>query len=110
MTPPIGIAGRRARDLARRRAEAVRPGRTPASIFTPVREGPLPWVQRAAPDRPTVGDGGGAPPLTPATMPAAAEAINGQTVPPSAEEVAQRVYDLFCQDLRRDRERRGRWW
>ncbi len=28
---------------------------------------------------------------------------------PSAEEVAERVYRLFCQDLRQMRERQGRW-
>ncbi len=29
--------------------------------------------------------------------------------PPSAEEVAERVYRLFCQDLRQMRERQGLW-
>ncbi len=29
--------------------------------------------------------------------------------PPSPEEVAERVYHLFCQELRRERERRGHW-
>ncbi len=28
---------------------------------------------------------------------------------PSAQEVAERVYRLFCQDLRQMRERQGRW-
>ena len=28
---------------------------------------------------------------------------------PSAQEVAERVYRLFCQDLRQTRERQGRW-
>ncbi len=28
---------------------------------------------------------------------------------PSAEEVAERVYHLFCQDLRQMRERQGHW-
>ncbi len=28
---------------------------------------------------------------------------------PSAQEVAERVYRLFCQDLRQIRERQGRW-
>ena len=28
---------------------------------------------------------------------------------PSAQEVAERVYHLFCQDLRQMRERQGRW-
>jgi hypothetical protein len=29
--------------------------------------------------------------------------------PPSVEEIAERVYRLFCQELRRERERRGHW-
>jgi hypothetical protein len=37
------------------------------------------------------------------------EATEREKRPPSPEEVAERVYHLFCQELRRERERRGHW-
>ncbi len=41
---------------------------------------------------------------------AQAEAAGPEEVhSPSAQEVAERVYRLFCQDLRQIRERQGRW-
>ncbi len=56
---------------------------------------------------------------TPATQPGSDQALSqasqGGTAgaeeahSPSAEEVAERVYRLFCQDLRQMRERQGRW-
>ena len=52
--------------------------------------------------------GESAPPPAPAAT--AVETFERETSLPSAEEVARRVYELFCQDLRRDRERRGRRW
>jgi len=42
--------------------------------------------------------------------PGEGEAIGAEeTRLPSAQEVAERVYRLFCQDLRQIRERQGRW-
>lgn len=38
-----------------------------------------------------------------------AAAIERETPSPSPEEVADRVYELLCQDLRWARERSGRW-
>jgi hypothetical protein len=51
---------------------------------------------------------GGAQAPPPAS--AVAATLAGQTIIPSAEDVARRVYELFLEDWRRDRERRGRWW
>jgi len=53
---------------------------------------------------------GGAVVPPPAPPAAAAGASQRETNSPSAEEVARRVYELFMQDLRRDRERLGRRW
>jgi hypothetical protein len=36
-------------------------------------------------------------------------AIERETPSPSPEEIADRVYELLCQDLRWARERSGRW-
>jgi hypothetical protein len=72
-----------------------------------VRDGPPSLLQRAASSPPPAGDGESVPPSTPAD--AAAVAIERGTPPPSPEEVADRVYRLLCEDLRRDRERWGRW-
>jgi len=56
----------------------------------------------------TVETGGAAPPPAPAET--AAESPERETPTRLAEAVARRVYELFLQDLRRDRERQGRWW
>lgn len=108
MTSHIGAAGRRARDLALGRIDFRPSERRPAPARFPVRPGPLPLLQRAASSPPTEGDEEGVPPSAPAET--AAAAIERGTPPPSPEEVADRVYRLFCQDFRRDRERWGHWW
>jgi hypothetical protein len=106
MTRRIGAAGRRALDLALNRVEAGRTGRAPAPARFPIRAAPLPFLQRAAPSPPPASEpqNGSGSQLTPAEG-----AIERETPSPSPKEIADRVYRLFCQDLRRDRERRGRW-
>jgi hypothetical protein len=65
-------------------------------------------TRSAAPGAPSVADAEAVPP--PAAPRPAAETINRKTSPLTVEDVARRVYELFCEELRRDRERRGCWW
>ncbi len=117
MSAGIGRAGRAARELARRRLEAG----WPRPIRGPAPAGELPLGQfagdgarqavegqatvQAAPDGPSAAAPASA--SGPGTGQAAAGAIERETPTPSAEEVAERVYRLFCQELRQERERRG---
>lgn len=115
MTNRIGVAGRRARDLTLAQAwsehsRSMRTGhghRALVPAYFPVHEGPLPLLQRAAAEPPADDEAAGISPPTLATP--AAEAIERETAPPSPREVADRVYHLFRRDLRRGRERRGRF-
>ncbi len=101
MNKHIGIAGRRARDLVQGRIEVGRP----VSIRDNVRDDPLPLVQRAVSEQPAVDT---AEHLVSSAMnDLPAEAVERVASAPSAKDVAERVYRLFCQDLRRYRERRG---
>ena len=66
-----------------------------------------PMRQTVAASLPHGDDGWSGPPSTqPDTV---GEATQRETSPPSPQEIADRVYHLFCQDLRRERERQGRW-
>ena len=63
--------------------------------------------------QPTLSSGqANAPDAQPGPGEAAAQAVAAgpeEVHSPSAQEVAERVYRLFCQDLRQIRERQGRW-
>lgn len=107
MTYRLGLAGRRARGLALARIQGAEPVRSPAPTVLAIPDDPLPLVQRAAPSGSPAESVGGSPPSQPAETGAAA--IERETHPPTPEEVTERVYHLFSQDLRRERERRGRW-
>lgn len=101
MGEAIGAAGRAARDLARRRLGALP---APSSVH-PL---PLPLVQAAAEtEADTTATSSPAPAMPPAA-PSAAAASERETTTVTAEEVAERVYRLFCRDLRLERERQGR--
>lgn len=67
--------------------------------------GPSLHMRQAAPDSQT--QSGGAGSTAPAATATAASEIARETQSPSAQEVAERVYHLFCESLRRDRERHG---
>ena len=108
MTRRVGSAGRRARDLALG-IMGIRTGDGGRAVARfPVRRGSLPLLQRAVSGRQAVGSGESV--SSPSLALTAAAEIEQEMSPPSPEEVADRVYRLFCQDLRRDRERRGAPW
>ena len=58
--------------------------------------------------RPALSTVTGAVPAT-ETMQAGEPEIERETIPPKPEDVADRVYQIMVQELRRDRERSGRW-
>lgn len=106
MTNAIGEAGRRARRMAfeHRRATTKIPGPGPAPY--PVLTRPLTLLQRAVGSPP--------PEEEPANSNAPGEAptvetTDRETRSPTAEQIAEQVYRLMSQDLRRDRERCGHW-
>jgi hypothetical protein len=99
VSEPIGAAGRAALALAQERHRRARPQ------VLPVAGSGLALVQRA--DAPTAAGAATAPAT--ATSEAATPANERDGSLPSAEAVAERVYRLFCRDLRLERERGGRW-
>lgn len=102
MSEGIGMAGRRAREHARqRRAQVPRPAQPPPP------QGSLPLVVQRAVSQQSGASEGGTAPSAPAGQ-APAEATERVPTTPSPEEIADRVYRLFCQELRLDRERTGR--
>lgn len=118
MSAGIGAAGRGALALARERAargvSLLRPSRAAAEWGYAARwrvsapgarvtgDADLPLAQLAPAGGPVAAaEEGAAPPA------AGPEAIEGEMLAPSAEEVAERVYRLFCRDLRLEHERRG---
>lgn len=105
MTRHIGGAGRRARELALGRVRGKLAYHTPEKPLFPVRTGPLPLVQRVAPSSSAEAGATGAQSDSPPASDQAPTAIKRETRSPSPEEVANRVYDLFCQDMRWGRER-----
>ena len=105
MTGRIGIAGRRALDLATD-LEERRPGGILPHARRPVSGEVLPLLQRTADAGAPASEADSAQSPTPAE--ASSEATRRETDVPTPREVADRVYHLFCRDLRRDRERRGR--
>jgi len=107
VTVPIGATGRRALRLAKKRVEARRyTALQPAGTFE-AHGSPLPLVQAAAAELAAEPAGAAAP--SPAAPGQAPEAIEREMTSPSPEEVADRVYHLFCRELRGERERRGGW-
>ena len=107
MTNYWGMAGRRARSLALDRMQVTGSALGPAPAPSTTPEDPLPLVQRAAANSLPAKGAVGAPSSDSTAM--GAEEIERETPSPSPEEVADRVYQLLCQDLRWERERRGRW-
>lgn len=107
MSGLVGEAGRRALEFAQSRVAAGHHTGVRAPEVLPDGGGALPLLQRAAGDPPPSDAGGGAAPPSTAQEPAP-QAAERETSLPSAQEVADRVYRLFCQELRRGRERRGR--
>ena len=105
MTRPIGAAGRQARDLALGRVRGRLTHHPTGRFLFPVRPGPLPLVQRV---RSGPSSESGATESQSDSAPAsdqAPTAVERETSSPSPEEVADRVYDLFRQDIRWGRER-----
>lgn len=99
MSEPIGAAGRAALALARERRRRAQPEALPVA-------GPgLALVQRA--NAPTAAGAATAPATAAAEAAGPANEREGSLS--SAEAVAERVYRLFCQELRLGRERSGRW-
>jgi len=105
MTRHIGAAGRRARDLALGRVRRQLAPHAPGRFLVPVRSGLLPLVQRAgsgpSSESGATEEGAPSPPASDQTP----TAVERETRSPSPEEVADRVYDLFRQDMRLGRER-----
>jgi hypothetical protein len=97
MTRTLDLAGRRVLDFAlnRQRPEEAMPDMT------------QPNFDSITLSLPTEEDGPGGPPSTSKDM--IRKVDKRETTPPSLEEIADRVYHLFCQELRREWERRGRW-
>ncbi len=103
MTASIGRAGRVALELAWERTRRARLAGWGAATYR-VDDRPLPLVQMAAggEEGPAAEGGeGSAPP--PASAPA--QTVEREMRPPSAEEVANRVYRLLLETLRLERER-----
>lgn len=105
MSKQIGAAGRRSVGQAHRLATGAHHRLQPAPARFSNREVPLPFVQRAAPASPATG--GPEPAGTPESEEPAGATVERETAALSPQAVADRVYDLLCQDLRRDRERCG---
>lgn len=106
MTDRLGTAGRRARRLVLARTGGVAPVRSPAPAVQAIGDDPLPLVQRAASGG-SQAEGTSSLPSQPGEPGVAA--VERETHPPTPEEVTERVYRLFMQDLRCERERRGHW-
>ena len=105
MTRHIGAAGRQARDLALGRVRGRLTHQPTGRFLFPVRSGPLPLVQRVQPNSSAEAEAAeGRSDSAPASD-QAPTAIERETSSPSPEEVADRVYDLFRQDIRWGRER-----
>ena len=104
MSARIGSSGRRAREFARQRMAALRSDEVPATSAA-VLAGGLPLLRRA----PVISRLSSDEETTSLPAPAPGQAGERETSHPSAEEVADHVYRLFCQDWRRGRERQGGW-
>jgi hypothetical protein len=103
MTSHIGASGRQARDLALDRVRRQLPHRPAGGLLVPARSGPLPLVQRVESDssaEAAEGQGDSSP-----ASDQEPTAVERETSAPSPEEVADRVYDLFRQEMRLGRER-----
>ena len=99
-----GPAGRGARDMAQNQRETehqLTPG-SPGLASTPPPANYI-WRQTEARLSSTEMDASGP------SDPSADQATERETDMPSLEEIAERVYRLFYQELRQERERRGRW-
>lgn len=107
MTKHLGMAGRRVRSLALDRKQIAGAVHGPAPAPSAIPEAPLPLVQRLAASQSSTEGESDSP--SPGVTEMGAAAIERETTSPSPEEVADRVYQLLCQDLRWERERRGRW-
>jgi hypothetical protein len=108
VTGSIGTAGRRAQRLAQERVQTARDaGSARPPLSHPVDVAAPLFVQAATagPALPATEEGAAAGIVA---SPPADEAIEREMPSPSAEEVADRVYRLFRDDLRRERERLGR--
>lgn len=107
MTRGIGIAGRQALDLAQHVTDAQRTERVPSSAPSSVDNSPSPLMRQEVTQSP-IESGDSNASTTAGANPAASE-IERETPSPSPEDVAERVYHIFCETLRLERERRGRW-
>lgn len=106
MSRPIGIAGRRALALARHQRQPRPAYRIEAPVLTTTSAGSGQIMRAAATDLPPTDDGRSGPPSPADTV---GQAMKRETILPTPEEIAERVYRLFCRDLRQEHERRGRW-
>ena len=96
----IGISGRQVTDA--RRTESVLSA-APSSVAS----SPSPLMRQAVTQLPSEASAGPGAPT--ARENAAASEIKRETPSLSPQDVAERVYRIFCEELRRERERRGRW-
>lgn len=106
MTRIIGTAGRQALNLAQHVAGARRIEPVPSSTLSSAHNG-IPSLMRQAADAPPEQNNDNAP--APARADTAASEIERETPSLSPQDVAERVYHIFCENLRRERERRGYW-
>lgn len=107
MTNHLGTAGRRAANLAPDQMQVEAGVHSLAPAPSAISEGPRTVVQRSA-DSQSAAEGGVL--NTPSHSTGAGRAVvEREALSPSPEEVADRVYQLLRQDLRWERERRGRW-
>jgi hypothetical protein len=105
MTRYIGASGRRARDLALGRVSRQLAPHATGRLLVPVRSGLLPLVQRAGSGPSTESGAAEDGDLSPPASDQTPTAVQRETRSPPPEEVADRVYDLFRQDIRWGRER-----
>ena len=98
MTRSIGLAGRQAAGLAQSVTSARRAG---VALHS---RAPLMRVATSDADESVASDA-----LQAAGAGGAALEIEREAGTPSVQDVAERVYRIFCQNLRLERERRGRW-
>lgn len=97
MKQNAGTAGREAQKMAWRRLHGERPA--PPGPFLPATTSPSPLMRQAV--------GTGSP--EPRAKKVATSEIERETSLPSAQDVAERVYQILCETLNRERERLGYW-
>ncbi len=107
MTRTIGIAGRQALTLAQHVTGAPGTERVLSSAPSTVDNTPPPLMRQEVEQSSTASSAADA--TTSAARNGATSESEAETPLPSPEDVAERVYRIFCENLRQERERRGHW-